>query len=196
MNQHLNAQTPGRPGTGPAVGRPGLILPPGYVTGIDPDTGQVVAVPTREPAAPDPDAGALARAQYYAALDPGPLEAVPPPPVQGLDPRTWQFAALAGVSSLSLLAAGGAVYLVCAGLHLAGPWLQDAAVLVGCVAGLLGVVALSTLGVARKLKTQPAAATDGSGQPVVNALLYRRVEVNIGEQKGGFFKGSVNNHVS
>jgi hypothetical protein len=95
----------------------GLLLPPGYLSAIDPGTGQVVAVriadqpapaPMPQPAAPAPET-ALEKAMRMALERPDPLPEQPPQPQPG-QPRLGQtviygsVAALAGSTALWIVA--------------------------------------------------------------------------------------------
>lgn len=178
-----------------------LILPPGYITALDPATGQLVAIRTQEqppptgPAAQSaPEPSLLERVQRYAAEQPDPIPAAPPPARQGVNPMVGQAVVLGGIASMSMLAAGGAIYLAGAGLGLAGPWFHDAAEFLGAAALFLGAAVVVTVVAARKLKSQMTTTTTGDGS-VVNALFHRHTEVNIGKQSAGFWKGTVNNNV-
>ncbi|MEU6972732.1 hypothetical protein AB0A71_34455 [Kitasatospora aureofaciens] len=170
-----------------------LILPPGYITALDPTTGQVVAVRTQEqPAlAAEPQQASepslLEKARRYAAAQPDPLPTVPPPAAQGVNPVVGQVVVLGGITSMTLLAAGGAVYLAGAGLHEAGPWFHDAALFL-VAAVVVAVVAM------RKLKAAATSTRTPDGT-VVNALFHKHTEMHIGKQTGGFWKSTVTNNV-
>ncbi|MDH6107891.1 hypothetical protein P3T36_006350 [Kitasatospora sp. MAP12-15] len=180
-----------------------LILPPGYITALDPTTGQLVALRTQEqplPTAPAPqpvpEPSLLDKAQRYAAAQPDPIPAAAPPAWQGVSPLVGQAVVLGGITSMGMLAAGGAIYLAGGGLQLAGPWFHDGAEFLGYAALFLAVAAAVTVAAARKLKSKMTARPAGSeGAPIVNALFHKQVEVNIGKQSAGFFKGTVNNNV-
>jgi hypothetical protein len=178
----------------------GLILPPGYVDAIDPANGQIVAVRIQEqprPApAPEPERPltAFEKAQIYAAAQPLPRPPAAPAPAQGASPLVGQIVVLGGIASLSMLAAGGAIYIACAGLHTAGPWFHDAADFLKYAAVFIVAAVVAAVVAVRKLKAAMTTATTGNGT-VVNALVHRHTEVNIGRPSGGFWKGQIHNNV-
>jgi hypothetical protein len=186
--------------TEPATSRPQLILPPGFVDAIDPATGQVVAVRVQDqplPASipePVPGPSALDKARWYAAAQPDPLPAAAPPPAQGISPIVGQVIVLGGIASLALLAAGGAIYIACEGLHVAGPWFHDAAEFLKYAALVLAVAVVASVVAARKLGAAMTTTRTGDGT-VVNALVHRHTEVHIGKQTGGLWKGQIHNNV-
>jgi hypothetical protein len=179
-----------------------LILPPGYITALDPTTGQVVAVRTQEQPLPAlaaepqqaPEASLLDKARHYAAAQPDPLPAAPPPAAQGVNPLVGQVVVLGGIASMTLLAAGGAVYLAGAGLHEAGPWFHDAALFLGYAALFLVAAVVVAVVAMRKLKAAATSTRTPDGT-VVNALFHKHTEMHIGKQTGGFWKGTVTNNV-
>ncbi|MGW4806405.1 hypothetical protein [Kitasatospora sp. NPDC004272] len=183
-----------------AVAESGLLLPPGYITALDPATGQLVAIRTQEQPLPIPavpaaqpaaEPGLLERAQRYAAEQPDPIPATAPPAWQGVSPVVGQAVVLGGIASMGMLAAGGAVYLACGGLQMAGPWLNDATRFLGGAALLLVTAAAVAALAVRKLKAKTTTTGDGT---VVNALFHRHTEMHVGKQSAGW-KGSVTNNV-
>ncbi|MGE7437012.1 hypothetical protein [Kitasatospora sp. NPDC001175] len=185
--------------TNPATAESALILPPGYITALDPATGQLVAIRTQEqppltaPAQPGPEPSLLERAQRYAAEQPDPIPATAPPAWQGVSPLVGQSVVLGGIASMGMLAAGGALYLAGAGLQLAGPWFHEGAKFLGAAALFLAAAVGVTFVAARTLKSKMTTATTGDGT-VINALFHRHTDVNIGKQSAGW-KGSVTNNV-
>ncbi|WP_042370541.1 hypothetical protein [Streptacidiphilus neutrinimicus] len=185
---------------------PGLILPPGYIDAIDPATGQIVAVRIQEQPLlgltpgpqpqPEPEPlTAFEKAQQYAKTQPDPIPAAAPPPVTGVSPIVGQMVVLGGVGSLAMLAAGGAIYIACAGLHTAGPWLHDAGEFLQYAAIFIVAAVVAAVVAVRKLKAAMTTTTTGDGT-VVNALIHRHTEVTIGKQTGGFWKGQIHNNVN
>ncbi|MGW4651328.1 hypothetical protein [Kitasatospora sp. NPDC004289] len=185
--------------TNPTAAESGLILPPGYITALDPATGQIVAIRTQEqpatapPAPPGPEPSLLERAQRHAAEQPDPIPAAAPPAWQGVSPLVGQSVVLGGIASMGMLAAGGALYLAGAGLQLAGPWFHEGAQFLGAAALFLAAAVGATVVVARRLKSKMTSVTTGDGT-VVNALFHKHNEVNINKQSAGW-KGSVTNNI-
>ncbi|WP_042428051.1 hypothetical protein [Streptacidiphilus anmyonensis] len=181
-----------------------LLLPPGYISAIDPATGTIVAVPVQEAPTPAPapelepepeqPLSAFEKAQIYARQQPEPVPAVAPPPAQGASPLVGQIVVLGGIASLAMLAAGGAIYIACEGLHVAGPSFHDATEFLKWAAAVLVVAVVVAVVAARKLKSAMTTTTSSDGT-VVNALVHRHTEVNIGKQSGGFWKGQIHNNV-
>jgi hypothetical protein len=141
-----------------------------------------------------PELTALEKAKLYAAAQPDPAPAVAPPPAQGVNPVVGQMVVLGGVGSLAMLAAGGAIYIACAGLHTAGPWFHDASEFLKYAAVFIVAAVVAAVVAVRKLKAAMTTTTSGDGT-VVNALFHRHTEVNIGRQTGGFWKGQIHNNV-
>jgi hypothetical protein len=185
----------------------GLLLPPGYITAIDPTTGQVVAVPVADtpacPAAPAPAPApveALTVQSVQAAMEttlekalrmakerPAPLPAQAPEPQQGLHPVWGQIVVL---GSISMLAASGSAWMLGAALHEAAPALPEIPeVLRWTLYLVIGIVA-AVVAVRLALTTKTS-----SGGTRVTALVHRETHTHIGKQTGGFWKGQVNNNI-
>ncbi|MEY9961334.1 hypothetical protein [Streptacidiphilus sp. MAP5-52] len=183
----------------------GLLLPPGYISAIDPTTGQIVAVlvadrPASAPAPEPAPVSALTVQSVQAAMEttlqkalrlaheqPAPLPEQTPQEQQGLPPVYGQIVVL---GSITMLAASGSAWLLGAALAKAAPALPELPevlrwtlyLVVGLVAAIVAVRLMATT------KT-------GSNGTKVTALVHRESHTHIGKQTGGFFKGTVNNNV-
>ncbi|WP_042404710.1 hypothetical protein [Streptacidiphilus carbonis] len=187
--------------TAPADRGANLLLPPGYISAIDPATGQIVAVAVADKPAPAPEPTpvpeltvqsvqaametTLQKALRLAHEQPAPLPEQAPQAPQGLPPVYGQIVVL---GSFAMLAASGSAWLLGAALAKAAPALPEVPevlrwtlyLVVGIVAAIVAVRLMATT------KT-------GSGGTKVTALVHRESHTHIGKQTGGFWKGQVNN---
>jgi len=177
----------------------GLLLPPGYISAIDPATGQVVAIPVADKSIPAPDPVAaptvqsvqaamettLQKALRLAQEQPAPLPEQAPQEQQGLPPVYGQIVVL---GSITMLAAGGSAWLLGAALAKAAPALPEVPEVLRwtlyLVVGIVAAVAAVRL---------MAATKTTQGGTKVTALVHRESHTHIGRQTGGFWKGQVTN---
>jgi len=173
-----------------------LLLPPGYLSAIDPATGQVVAVriadqpapaPVAQPAAALPET-ALEKALRLAREQPQPLPEQPPQSQPDHQPRHGQtviwgsFAALAGSTSL---------WIIADALQKAAPELPEIPEIMRWSVYLVIAVVASVVAVRLLASTK---TTQGGNR--VTALVHREAHTHIERQTGGFWKGRITNNNS
>lgn len=164
----------------------GLLLPPGYISAIDPATGQVVAVRVADQPAPAPaPESTLEKALRLAREQPEPLPEQPPQPQPAQHPRYGE-AVIWG--SVAMLSTSTALWIASDALKNAAPDLAELPevfrwtlyLVLGIVAGVVAVRLLLTT------KTT-------QGGTSITALVHREAHTHIARQTGGFWKGQVNN---
>lgn len=186
----------------------GLLLPPGYLSAIDPATGQVVAVRIADQPAPAPAPApaaevtepltvqsvqdametTLQRALRLAQEQPAPLPEQVPLQQQGLPPVYGQIVVL---GSITMLAASGSAWILSVALAKAAPALPELPeVLRWTLYLVVGIVAAV---VAVRLMATTKTTTGGTK---VTALVHREAHTHIGKQSGGFWKGQITNNNS
>ena len=168
-----------------------LLLPPGYLSAIDPGTGQVVAVriadqpapgPVPQPAAPET---ALAKAMRMAREQPDPLPEQLPQP-QSVQPRLGQTVIYGSVAAL---AGSTALWIIADALATAAPALPEIPEILRWSVYL--VIAVVVCVVVLRLLATTKTSEGGSR---VTALVHREAHTHIERQTGGFWKGRITNN--
>jgi hypothetical protein len=150
------------------------VMPPEYVTAIDPD-GRLVAIPVAQTAPEAPPAPA-------AALEPAPTTETAPPPRTGLSPAIVQGTLLGcGVA----ITVATATYLVLEGLHAAGPYLDEAGHALMWLAAAIGTIVVLLLTAKVRSNTNGRASI---------SLYHREQTTTIDKQTARGRNAQIHNH--
>jgi len=167
-----------------------LLLPPGYISAIDPGTGQVVAVRIADQPAPAPAVTetALEKALRLAREQPQPLPEQPPQSQPDQQPR---YAQTVVWGSVAALAGSTSLWLIADALHKAAPELPEIPEILRWSVYLVIAVVASVVAVRLLATTR---TTQGGSR--VTALVHREAHTHIARQTGGFWKGRITNNNS